>query len=256
MHSAANRLLHAVRDLFWALCCAISFMTIVPIQRLCPHSAISSCGWLFPFVGFLIGALIATGDQLAMVLMPVSTTSAISVAMLALITGGLHLDGLADLADAIGSGKDARGQLEIMREAHIGAFGAASICVVLLLKYALMISLEPACRWTAICLMPMLGRYGAVLSMFLFPYARPNGGIASNLRERRIRQFVGATIYTAISALLCGASAGVVALLLCTAISSLTSVLLSTKLGGLTGDCYGAIIEVCEVASLLCFSVL
>ena len=250
------RLRRAVNWHLSTICCAISFLTIVPMPRPHSESAIKMCSWLFPFVGLLIGALIATVDSLLLLLMPESATSAITVGMLAAITGGLHLDGLADLADAIGSLKDRRGQLEVMRDAHIGALGAASVCIVLLLKYALIASVNPPLRWVALSLAPMLGRYCAALSMLLFPYARSEDGIAFRMREHRMEQLIAATAYTVIAVHAAASYVGHISMWLCIVITILISLRLTKRFGGLTGDCYGATVEICETASLFAFAML
>lgn len=253
---AFRRLQKIMRWHFETLCCAISFLTIVPVPHAHSEDAIRMCAWLFPFVGLLMGSFIATLDSFLLLFMPASATSAIAIGALAIITGGLHLDGLADLMDAIGSRKDKLGQLEVMHEVHIGAFGAASICVVLLSKYALIVSLNPPLRWMAISLAPMLGRYGAVLSMLLFPYARSENGIAFRMREHRIAQLVAATAYTAVAAHAAANYVGHISMWLCIAVTLFISLRLTKRLGGLTGDCYGAMVEICEVTSLLVLTTL
>ncbi|MCS7252929.1 MAG: adenosylcobinamide-GDP ribazoletransferase [Armatimonadota bacterium] len=250
------RMREVIRLHVGALFCAVSFLTVVPVHGLCPKDAIKVCGWLFPLVGLIIGAVVATADSVLLSLVPMSVVSAITVSMFVIITGGLHLDGLADLIDAIGSRKSGEEQLKVMREPQIGAFGAAGIFIVLLLKYALIVSLEPNWRWTAILLSPMFGRYSAVVSMFLFPYARSEEGIAYHLRGHRIGQTVAATIYTAAATQICASYAGHICMWQCVALSILISWRLVRRFGGLTGDCYGAIVEVCEVTSLLAFVML
>jgi adenosylcobinamide-GDP ribazoletransferase len=240
---------------FSAFFCAVSFLTILPVDGLCRKEAISICALFFPLVGFCLGVLCASFDLLMLKVTSTIASSAIVVALLVLLTGGMHIDGLADLADAFGAGGDAERQLEVMRDVHVGAFGATSVCIVLLLKVTLIASLKQALRWKAICLMPMLGRWCALLSMFSFPYARGSDGVAFALRRYGYVQVLISLSYVFLTAFLMLGWGGIVSFVICSVTALLISASLTRRLGGLTGDCYGAIVELCEVLCLICFNV-
>ncbi|MFA4016080.1 MAG: hypothetical protein RUDDFDWM_001181 [Candidatus Fervidibacterota bacterium] len=244
-----------LRHCFGAFFCAVSFLTILPVNGLCHKEAISICALFFPFVGFCIGALCASFDLLLFKVTSASAASAMVVALLVFLTGGMHIDGLADLTDAIGASGDAKRQLEVMRDAHVGAFGVASVCIVLLLKSTLIASLKQALRWKAICLMPMLSRWCALLSMFSFPYARGGDGIAFNLRRHGNVQVLISLSYVFLTVVLMFGWVGFVSFIICSVIALLISASLTRRFGGLTGDCYGAIVELCEIVCLICFNV-
>ena len=236
----------------YALIGAIGFLTLLPMPSriACDTQVLNSAPIFFPLVGLLLGAIVACIDHVMLKILPISAASGITVIVLVMLTGGLHLDGVGDLADALASQADAKRKLEIMREPYIGAFGAIAIVSVLLLKYALLVELTTAIRWKVIIMTPMIARWSVLLPISGFAYAHADSGMGSAFRPSGYGQWMVAMIYTcAVTWALGGFT--ITAITLTLGITALAlSYPLAQHLNGLSGDCYGAIIELTEVASL------
>lgn len=207
----------------------------------------------FPFVGALLGAL---AGVVFIVLQPGSGTplaALFAVLALALLTGGFHLDGLADTCDGIFSARTRERMLEIMKDSRLGTHGGLALIFVLLMK-VLVVS-ELALRGqpmlavlTAAC---VVGRSGVVLLMYRQRYARGSGlgnlfiGKVSAIQTLTTLMF-GCVLTTALLSL-----RGLVASLITLVVVFVLAQLLKRTLGGQTGDTLGAAIELGEVIFLL-----
>lgn len=204
----------------------------------------------FPAVGLVLGLIVAAADWALRQVFPPFAASALVVVLLVVLTGALHLDGLADTADAVFGHATPERRLEIMRDPRTGAFGATALACVLLLKIAAVVSLPGPARLGTLVLAPVVGRWSIVLLATLFPYARPQGLGTPLKASAEPRVLILATGLPVAIAL--GAHPAMLAL---TAIGAAVALAagrwLMTKLPGLTGDCYGAVCEVVETAVLL-----
>jgi adenosylcobinamide-GDP ribazoletransferase len=205
----------------------------------------------FPVIGLLLGLLLAGLDWALDRVLPVSVSSGILLVFLVLVTGATHLDGFIDTCDGMVAGKTPEQRWEIMRDSRVGAFGVVGACCLLLLMYVSLANLPESSRYWALVLMPVLGRWSVVGSIFAFPYARPEGlGRAFNDQATWVT-VAGATVvalavskgFLRFTGLAIMGGVGLVTLALC--------VLLKRKLAGLTGDTYGAVIVVGELTSLV-----
>lgn len=242
------------------LALALSFLTRVPVRTgevgpLDPARSLPC----FPIVGALLGALLVAVElALAPRLGPWLTALAL-VATSALITGALHLDGVADLADALGGGRGERARmLEIMRDPRIGAHGASALGLLLagkLIASAELIARGGVLALWPIALAPVWARFVCVLAIALFPYARPEGLGRSFHAHARARHALLAALPTAL-AVAAAARAGAAphALALALGLSAALCLALARRvrrlLGGITGDVHGACIELCELLVL------
>jgi adenosylcobinamide-GDP ribazoletransferase len=235
-----------------ALPAAVEFLTPVRLHSGAefPDFAIGSSSAFFPVVGILLGLVLLGVDRLLGRALPSATLNALLVVVLTLATGALHLDGLADTLDGLAGGATRDRRLEIMRDSRIGAFGAAGLVLVLLLQWALLVDLVSPWRRPALLLFPTLGRGAMAAAIAAFPYARSSG--LGTLFRLHIWPWQ-APLALIISLGLAGACFGVSgvalwgAMLLC---ALGVGFLLTSKLGGLTGDCYGAICEITQLAIL------
>lgn len=249
-----------------SLTLAISFLTRVPVHtgEVAPEEPAASLP-SFPIVGALLGAALWLAQlALAPFLSPMLTALAL-VALSALLTGALHLDGVADLCDALGGGRGDRARmLDIMRDPRIGAHGASGLILVLAGK--LLATAELLGRGTAlsvawaIALAPLWGRFVCVVAIELFPYARPTGlGLAFHAHAKPRHVLLAALPCIAAAALLLHVGASAVQLGAALAASAALTLLLALRmqrlLGGITGDVHGASIELCELLVLLAASV-
>ena len=104
---------------------AASFLTILPlsIESASEADVAASMGW-FPLIGLLMGIAFAIEDRALALVLGHAVRSAIVVLSMAALSGAVHLDGLADTADALGAGRDRTRALEILRDSRVGTFGA------------------------------------------------------------------------------------------------------------------------------------
>ena len=112
----------------------------------------------FPVVGLLFGVAAGLLARVLEYALPPAPAAVLLVIVLALLTGGLHVDGLADTADGFFSSRPKERILEIMRDSRTGAMGAAAVVCVLLLKCSALAALSPAGCVRAAFLMPLAGR--------------------------------------------------------------------------------------------------
>lgn len=184
--------------------------------------------------------------------------AALALAMLAAVTGALHEDGLADVADGFGGGGTRERRLEIMRDSRIGAYGGLALVLALALRLgALATMLERIGDETALAflLAAALSRCAAMLPMVLLAPARRDGAAASVGRPSGISLAIAAgscLILAGIAAGLGLPAAGVLlaVLLAPTAALALTA-LAQRRIGGHTGDVIGACQQVAEIAALI-----
>ncbi|HYG58536.1 MAG TPA: adenosylcobinamide-GDP ribazoletransferase [Symbiobacteriaceae bacterium] len=236
---------------------AVGFLTRFPVGRQDLPDYFAVLGRqapLFPVVGALVGAGTLAADAGAGLLFGPAVRSAAAVAAGVWITGALHLDGLMDTADGVGSHRSRERMLEIMKDSRVGAMGVVAGVLSLLLRFALLLEVPAQLRWQALLLAPALGRMMLAASAGLFPPAQPGGigaAFAAHVgRRRALGAMAVGLVLAAILAQTRGGAAWAVAL----AAGLLAARALSRKLGGLTGDTYGAVGEVAEVGALACFA--
>ncbi len=210
----------------------------------------------FPFVGLSLGVLLVIMDLFVGWVAPVSVRDGLLVIALVVLTGGLHLDGLADLADAMGGGVDAESRLKIMKDSVIGPMGAMAIGGALLLKFAALQSLPSEGRWAALLLAPTFSRAAMAYLIVSLPYARSEGGTGSAFAEAADPGHGYTAVGWALAAsLVFGFFGGVLVGVVAGVVTLVAKRVLEKKLGGGTGDGYGAAGEVVETISLLAFAI-
>lgn len=222
---------------------ACALLTIVPIQRELQFSARAFS--FFPIVGALLGILLAGALWTFQFLFPPLVSAALLTALWALLAGALHLDGVSDACDALFAATTRERRLEILRDVHMGAFGATGLVLILLVKFSAL----SAQNVSAVFLAPVLARWAMVYAA-AFPLARNEGMAALFAKTLTRREIFWATLFTF---LFCayfgwlGASAWIVTLVVTTLLARFAM----SRLGGLTGDIYGLICESVEVSVLL-----
>ena len=244
-----------MRAHFVAPLLALSFLTVAPLRaEAVPPSAFPRSLAYFPAVGLLIGAFVAVADALGALVLPVSVVAALDLAVLALCTGGLHLDGLADTIDGLLVRGDRERRLAIMHAGTIGAFAAAGLSIALLTEYGALVSLASRDRALALVVGTVLARWAMVLALWRFPYARVAGAGAAFKRDLGWREVVVAATGTVLVVLTAGARAAAAG-----AVSVAATIVLGrsaeSRLGGLTGDVYGACGELTFLGTLVIWSI-
>lgn len=225
-----------------AILAALTLLTIVPIRREPAFNARALS--YFPFVGALIGLVLTVAFVALRLIFPPLVTAALVVALWALLTGALHLDGVSDAFDGLLAATSRERRLEILRDVHIGAFGVTGLVLILLLKFAALNQVNPF----ALFLAPVLARWAMVYAA-AFPLARAQGMAALLAQALSRREITFATIITFLCTLPFG-WLGVGAWLAAVLVATLVARFALSRLGGLTGDIYGLICE-CVEASVL-----
>lgn len=229
---------------------ALQFLTRIPVSpHLSPDDATLGRSVLYyPVVGFLIGVVLSA---LALLLStgPDMVASAVVLTVWVWLTGGLHLDGLADCADAcVGGLGDRQRSLAIMKDPTAGPVAVVVLLLVLLLKWVAVLALLQ--QNNLICLMaaPILGRSAVLLLMLSTPYISPKG-----LAEKLIQHFPfsEARWVVVISLIFVGILMGWANVLLAGILLLWLRYAAMVRLGGVTGDVYGAAVELVETAALL-----
>jgi len=231
---------------------ALTFLTRTPINLREVRDADfgQSLAW-FPAVGLLLGAMLAWGEHLARGHASHELVALGLVALLLGLTGGLHIDGVADVFDGLGGSRGNRERmLDIMRDSRIGAHGAAAIVIVLVAKVFAIVELQRAGTSWALFVFPMAARWAVCVLVIGFPYVRNEGlGKAFN-GHARVSHLVVATCTTAAIVAITGMRAVVPTIAALAAALGL-AFWMQRRLGGLTGDVYGAAIELAELAFLI-----
>ncbi|UCO96760.1 adenosylcobinamide-GDP ribazoletransferase [Metapseudomonas lalkuanensis] len=231
---------------------ALQFLTRLPVRlpgmpepRLIGRSLL----W-YPLVGVLIGALLLAGAWL-LEGRPVLLSSALLLALWVGLSGGLHLDGLADTADAwVGGYGDRERTLTIMKDPRSGPIAVVVLVVVLLLKFAALAALLQTGQWLPLLLAPWLARGMLPLLFLTTPYVRSGGlgqALAEYLPRRELPLWLGGQ---AVVMLVLGWGAWI-ALVAALVLFGWLRGRFMQRLGGTTGDTAGAMVEIVEVGVLV-----
>jgi adenosylcobinamide-GDP ribazoletransferase len=175
---------------------------------------------------------------------------AVVLAVDALVTAGLHLDAVADVADAFGSRRSATEAKAIMREATIGALGAAALVIVLMVRFVFLATLISEGSWSALMVVPVTGRAAMVWSLGRARRLEPDS-IAAGMSRAASPGIVALALLSAacIGALGRGPG-GLVALVVATAAAEAWTRSFERRFAGLTGDGIGAAGMLGEIAAL------
>lgn len=231
---------------------ALRFLTVLPIGPAQSAADLAGSMAYFPAAGLVIGIL-GSGVCAAAAAIHIDpfASCVMAIAAIAAITGGMHLDGLADTFDALLSGRGRDEKLAIMRDPHIGSMGVVALTFAILLKVSLLVSVPARLTAPAIILMCVSGRWSMVISLSLFPYARQDGKAAIFAAARSAGQFTIATVTAIAVAAIAFGLRGLAAVGAVGAFAYLASAGVKRKLGGITGDTVGAVGELSEVVALL-----
>jgi len=235
---------------FWI---ALQFLSSLPI-RLPGMPAPQELGrslLFYPLVGLLFGGILWASNWLLSGT-PLLLHAALLLTVWVLLSGALHLDGLADSADAwLGGFGDRERTLTIMKDPRSGPIAVVTLVVVLLLKFAALVALIEQQHARVLIIVPLIGR-SALLGLFLTtPYVRA-GGLGQALADHLPRS-TGKQVL-AVSALVCvliAGVSGVLALVLAAGMFVWLRQVMLRRLGGTTGDTAGAMLELLEVAVLV-----
>lgn len=233
---------------FWL---ALGFLTILPTpQRKYPDYDLSRAAEWFVVVGLIVGALLVLAVRLLSVVLPPLLVAVLATGLWAGLTGGLHLDGVADCGDGLLTATTPHRRLEIMRDPRTGAFGVLALVLVVLLKTAaLQAYATGTAPLTILWLAPIIARW-LLLFAGRMPSARPDGLGAAFANSWRMSQVWRPTIAVGVAVGLGGWRSGLALALALLAALGVWYVA-QRRLGGLTGDVLGLTVETAEIAMLI-----
>lgn len=218
--------------------------------------------WAAPLAGAVVGALGAGGLLLATLLGVAPTLAATaSVAVLALSTGALHEDGLADVADGFGGGADRERKLAIMRDSRLGSYGALALCLTTLLRVFAIAEMQG--RGAALAILAVVAASALSRAVGLLPLARLRpargdgaGAAAATPLPSAFRAALAIGFAFALAPVIGGASPGqaVVGGMAAFAAAMGVTELARRQIGGYTGDVLGAAQQAAEIAMLVVLS--
>lgn len=232
---------------------ALQFLSSLPI-RLPGMPAPEQLGrslLFYPLVGLLFGVIL-WALNLLLSGAPLLLHAALLLTVWVLLSGALHLDGLADSADAwLGGFGDRERTLTIMKDPRSGPIAVVTLALVLLLKFTALVALIEQQQGLALIIVPLIGR-AALLAVFLTtPYVRPGGlgqALADHLPHKAGWRVLA---FSALGCLLIAGFQAIVALVVAFGVFGWLRQVMVRRLGGSTGDTAGALLELLEVAVLV-----
>ncbi len=233
---------------------ALGFLTILPASRsldATPERLGRSMA-LFPAVGMMLGLGLVVINGMLDGLLPRAVLDCLLLVMLIVVTGALHLDGIADLIDGLAGGKDREGVLRIMKDSRVGAMGVVGLVMLLLLKYLSLFNLSLETKSAGLIFMLAAGRWVQVVLATSCRYLRGREGTASVFIEHAgERELLVACGTLLIASLVLFGLPGVFLTFLLGLAAILLIKYFEMRLGGVTGDVLGAASEIIEVLTLI-----
>lgn len=230
---------------------AIAFLTRIPVPVALQSRRGNGMFRGYPLAGLLIGAFLSALYAGAHWLFPVPVAVVVLILGTVLLTGGLHLDGLADCADGFYGRKDAETTLRILKDPRIGTMGGVAIGLDLIARFAILTTLPFRELLIGLPLATMLSRTAAVAGLQVLPYVRSEGGILRGTSTRSTGlAALALVVFLAVGVVLpIPVAVAVIALAVFWRVSW-------KRIRGCTGDVLGASIEIAEIAVLLSMSAL
>jgi len=231
----------------------MAFLTVIPVAVAGGASGERLGRAYFPAVGALLGLLAGVVLVLAAAVTTPLLGAVAATAVLAVLTGALHLDGLADAADGLFGGGDLSRRLEVMRDSRVGSFGLVAVVLVLVGDVAALAAMTPARALIALVIAGAVSRWALLVMIAAVPYVRQAGlGVAAGGAHRRFDLVLGSAI-TVIPCLLDWRRA-LGSLLVVLLIVVVVGAIARWRIGGATGDVYGATTELSQLGALVVFA--
>lgn len=237
---------------------AVSFFSRIPVPASLPYSSerMNQCGRYFPLVGAMLGLICAVSFQLLILLFPIDISLFITMVISLMLTGAFHEDGLADMADGIGGGMTVEKRLTIMKDSRIGTYGSAALIMALLGKFVMLnwlfhfSAIQAVIIWTV-----GYTASRAVASSLIFntPYVSESATSKSKplAQQQSWGELVLVILTGTAACLLLPVDIAIALFGALLVIRFLVRRWLVSRLGGFTGDCLGAVQQICELASYL-----
>jgi adenosylcobinamide-GDP ribazoletransferase len=233
------------------LAAAAAFLTRLPVSRGAAPPNLTHAYRAFPLVGAVIGAVIGAVDLVLLRIgLPSMAATALALGAGALLTGALHDDGLADVADGFGGGSDKAAKLEVMRDSRLGTYGVLVLLTAFVAKVGALAALPRADVIVALLATHALARAPLAVLAATMAYAR-EGLAASVGRPDPSTGFAASVVAAVIAFLALPAGMAMTAIIVTAAAATGFAIVAQRQIGGQTGDVLGAAEQVCEVAVLL-----
>lgn len=206
----------------------------------------------FPLIGALIGLFVGLVDLSSLSIgIPLPAAAALALGASAALTGALHEDGLADVGDGFGGGRDRAAKLSIMRDSRLGTYGAIVLLVSFSARLSALVSLPAAAIVPGLVVANALGRAALPVLAASMPYARDDG-LGKSAGRPEAASAITAVIIAVVIALLClSTKAALLAVAATVAAAAAVALLAWRQIGGVTGDVFGATEQVAETAVLI-----
>ncbi|HEX5392362.1 MAG TPA: adenosylcobinamide-GDP ribazoletransferase [Rhodocyclaceae bacterium] len=254
---------------------ALGFFTRLPVPAWVAHDAdqLSQAPRYLPLIGVIVGLIGAVVTELTALLLPISVAVLLGIAATVWITGAFHEDGFADACDGFGGGWDKARVLAIMKDSRLGSFGAIGLVLLFFLKWQALVDvdasetlfdgatfLEPpygAVLPFALVAAHAISRLAALVLMANLDYVREDESTKSRSLTPPLRPigWLPAIFFGLAPCLWLPLPQVLVALLFVVLSAALAARYFQRRIGGYTGDCLGAVQQVCELAfylGLLC----
>lgn len=227
---------------------AFGLLTRIPVPFLAPPR--SAAAWAWPVVGAVIAGIGAVVAGLVSACgVPPIPAAGLALATMAVLTGALHEDGLADSADGLFGGQTKDRRLEIMKDSSIGSFGALALVLVTLIRCSAIGAIIASGNWGMIVVAGALSRAPMAVIMALLPNARGSGLSQTVGQPSRQAAALAAVTSLAIALIIAG-FAGLQMAVAVAAAGLAVAAIASRKIGGQTGDILGAAQQLSEMAAL------
>ncbi len=229
---------------------AQSFLTRlpVPISEQYNDKQIGRSVLYYPVVGFIIALLLSVCAWLLSYTNQPLLVAAIICALWVIITGALHLDGLADSADAwLGGHGDKERIFTIMKDPRSGTAGVSAIVLIVLLKVTALSALLEADNWQILFFAPIIARLGASALIFLLPTAKQEGLAYTVKQNLPISDISVMLLFLSVVLLWFNPLIFILSIF----VLLLLKWMIIKQIGGITGDTLGATIEIIEVSALV-----
>ena len=237
--------------MFRGIYSAVAFLTILPQKKQEITHWTIAC---FPFAGLLSGGVMLITYLALNRIFPGKPEIVVGGVLLGyiLLTGGLHLDGLADTFDGLMSTKTEKTEiLNVLEDSHAGTGGIIAIVLDILLKYILLTNIPAGFLSFSLCVFPVVSRWAMVFSMLVSKPAKNTGLGHSFISKTSAGNFILATTFSLLIIMAFVPWTVVVLLFMCSGLSVfLWTIFLNNRFGGMTGDTLGSVNEISEVFSL------
>lgn len=228
---------------------ALSFFTRIPCTRWTGMNEddLNHAARYFPLVGIIVGGVAALTWWLAQHALPQELAVIASMVATIWLTGAFHEDGLSDTMDGLGGGWHKEQMLTIMKDSRIGSYGAVALLMALLTKFQTLVHLSPLLIPAVLVAGHALSRFAAVLLIYTQSYVRETGKAKPLAQQISTGEVLLAALFGLIPLVLLPSSLWL-ALLGVGVVWLWFSRKLKKLLGGYTGDCLGAMQQLCELA--------